>query len=122
MFELYRPSSSPDPASPYAVYPASLFALGLGYALWYPEPHDTGESQIGDVGYAHEGAFIRIFNINGSKPEHQVAFWHAPFTITDPLPEPENVFRVDRRHRPISDGPYHSRGVQQREMRGSIST
>ena len=122
MFELYRPSSAPDPASSYVVYPSGLFHLGLGYALWYPEPHETRESQIGDVGYVQEGAFIRLFNINASsKPEHQVIFWHAPFNTTNPLANPQYVFRPDKRRSPVSDGHYSSRGVQEKEMRGSVS-
>lgn len=121
MFKLYRPSSTPDPTFPFVVYPSSLFSLGLGYALWYPEPHETGESQIGDVGYVNDGAFIRLFNINDSKPEHQVTFWHTPFKITNPLPGSENVFRPNKQHRAIDDGPYLSRGVQEKETHGSIS-
>lgn len=120
MFEIYRPSS--EPPAPCDVYPSSLFCLGLGYALWYPEPHDTGEPQIGDIGYVSDGAFIRIFNLNQAKSEHKVPVgcWHKPFENTEAIPE--EVFRPDRRHRPISDGPFVSRGVVKRETRGSIST
>lgn len=121
MFELYRPSSSSDRTSPYAVYPTSLFSLGLGYALWYPEPHETGESQIGDVGYVHEGAFIRLFNINLSKSEHGVTFWKKAFENAAPLVDSEDLFVLDKRSRVISDGPYQSRGVKKKETRGSAS-
>ena len=61
---------------PSDVYAASLLPVGEGYALWYPEPHDsTGEPQIGDVGYVRQGAFIRLFNINTSRSEHALDFW-----------------------------------------------
>ena len=120
MFELYRPSSAAEQTLPEVVYPNSLFSLGLGYALWYPEPHDSGEPQIGDVGYVRKGAFIRFLNINTSKPEHNVTFWGSPLEVPDPLPE--DVFRLDRRHAPLIATHYISRGVQKREMQGSIST
>ena len=122
MFELYRPASAADPSSPYVVYPSSLFCLGLGYALWHPEPHETtGEPQIGDVGYVKEGALIRLLNINASRPEHQVTSWKKPFENTDPLADSEDAFHLDKRHGAISDGHHLSRGVRERETRGSIS-
>ena len=34
----------------------------LGHPLWYPDPEDSGEVEIGDVGYIHQGRFRRIFN------------------------------------------------------------
>ncbi|EKM58843.1 uncharacterized protein PHACADRAFT_248940 [Phanerochaete carnosa HHB-10118-sp] len=120
MFELYRSSSTPDPTSPYVVYPSSMFSLDLGYALWYPEPHDsTGKPEIGDVGYVRHGAFIRLFNINTSEPDHRVGFWKPPFDITDP-PTPD-VFILDKRHRPIHHGHYPSHGVKKKELHGSLS-
>ncbi|GJE94314.1 WD40 repeat domain-containing protein [Phanerochaete sordida] len=120
MFELYCLPSTPDPTSPSFVYPASLFSLDLGYALWYPEPHETGEPQIGDVGYINGGAFIRLFNVNESKPEHEVVFWKDETFIPTETPSP-TVFRLDRRNRPVSNGHYHSRGVRKRDIGGSIS-
>lgn len=121
MFELYRPSSTTNRTSPYVVYPSSLFCLDLGYALWYPEPHKTGEPQIGDVGYVKEGAFIRLFNINNSKPEHQVTFWKRPFDNTEPLSDSQDVFLLDERGAAVLDGSYLSRGVRERETRGSVT-
>ena len=44
------------------VYRAGLSHLQFGDALWVPEPHSTGEVQIGDVGYISEGQFIRVFH------------------------------------------------------------
>ncbi|EKM58841.1 uncharacterized protein PHACADRAFT_248938 [Phanerochaete carnosa HHB-10118-sp] len=119
MFKLFRSESSQDSPVPYTVYPSSLFCLGLGYALWHPEPHETGEPQIGDVGYVSRGAFIRLFNINTSKEDYAVTFWDAPFEPTDTLPE--GVFRADRRHAPIAPDQYRSRGVYRRETSGSVS-
>ena len=121
MFEIYRSTSATDPSAPYVVYPSSLFCLSLGYALWFPEPHQTvGEPQIGDVGYVSEGAFIRMFNINVSKPEYQISHWGVPFETTEA--PAENLFRPDKRLRPIKDDHYVSRGVRKKEIQGSIST
>ncbi|EKM58867.1 uncharacterized protein PHACADRAFT_248967 [Phanerochaete carnosa HHB-10118-sp] len=119
MFKIYRRSRSPDIPTPDKIYPASLALLGQGYALWRPEPHITGEPQIGDVGYVSEGAFVRLFNINNTTPEHQVSFWDTQFEIVPTLPP--NVFRIDQRHDSIGPGPFCSHGVQEKETRGSIS-
>ncbi|GJE94286.1 WD40 repeat domain-containing protein [Phanerochaete sordida] len=120
MFELYRPKGArEDPTSPHVVYPSSLFSLDLGYALWYPEPHEpTGQPQIGDVGYMRRGGFIRLFNINESRDEHAVGFWKPPFK-PDSTPSPD-VFILDKRDRPIAPGPYPSKGVRRVEIGGSV--
>ncbi|GJE94334.1 WD40 repeat domain-containing protein [Phanerochaete sordida] len=120
MFELYRLPSAPDPSSPYFVYPTSLFSLDLGYALWYPEPHESGQPQIGDVGYIRDGAFIRLFNINAARPEHKVVFWgDDAFEPEDP--PSKNTFRLDKRQQSINRGHFPSHGVRQKEMGGSLS-
>lgn len=113
MFRFFRPASSP-----YIIYSSSLSSLDLGYALWYPEPHDTGELQIGDVGYIRGGAFVRLFNINTSRPDHNVTTWRTPFTITDPLSA--DVFQLDRRDAPLTPGHYCSHGVEQIDIGASI--
>ena len=120
MFEIYRLPSAPDPSSPYFVYPTSLFSLDLGYALWFPEPHESGQPQIGDVGYIREGGFIRLFNINDATPDsHKVTYWGSHFEISPPVPP--DVFRIDRRHNALRPGVFVSHGVQERETGGSIS-
>lgn len=113
MFWFFRP-----PPSSHVVYSSSLSSLSLGYALWHPEPHTTGELQIGDVGYVKDGAFIRLFNINTSLPEHQVTSWSRRFEITDPLPT--DVFQVDRRDALLTPGHYCSHGVEQKDVGTSI--
>lgn len=120
MFKIYRPTRSPDLPYPYVIYPYSLALLGQGYALWYPEPHTTGVPQIGDVGYVSEGSFTRLFNLNIERQEHQVTFWEPPFTIAPPLPA--NVFLIDPRHGLLGPGRFCSHGVQEKEIRGSITT
>lgn len=49
--------------TPFAVYERLLSKLKLGHALWQPEPSKNGEIQIGDVGFIHEGGFVRLFNV-----------------------------------------------------------
>ena len=120
MFPLYRAPSAPDPTSPYVVYPTSMFSLHRGYGLWYPEPHEAGEPQIGDVGYVLEGRFIRLFNINTSKPEYRVRYWPVEFGVQEP-PSPGIFSRLDRREKPIIPALYPSRGVIKRDVGGSIS-
>ena len=92
-----------------------------GYPLWCPEVTPTeGEVQIGDVGYVRKGAFIRLFNINTSQPEHGVGdYWKPAFDVTDHLPAA--VFRLDRRQGHVEPGHYPSHGLRRREIRGSLS-
>ena len=96
--------------------------LHYGYALWHPEPHRSGEPQIGDVGYTREGAFIRLFNLNTSKPEHQVTFWDdsEQFELTAPLPR--GIFdKLDQRKGLLATGHYHSHGIQLSDFSGSVN-
>jgi hypothetical protein len=52
-----------DPPS--NVYRDQLSALSQGLALWNPNPLKGIYSNvsIGDVGYLHEGTFVRMFNV-----------------------------------------------------------
>ncbi|EKM58791.1 uncharacterized protein PHACADRAFT_88495 [Phanerochaete carnosa HHB-10118-sp] len=114
MFRWFRPLSAPD-----EIYASSLQTLHLGHALWYPEPHESGEPQIGDVGFIHEGAFIRLFNLDLSAPEKKVTFWEPPYEITEPLPP--GVLKIDRRHRPLVPDHYCSHGVESKELHASAN-
>lgn len=51
--------------TPFAVYQDQLSALSHGVALWNPAPQKRvyNKVSIGDVGYLHEGTFIRMFNV-----------------------------------------------------------
>jgi len=50
---------------PFTVYQDQLTALSHGLALWNPSPQKKiyDNVSIGDVGYLHEGTFIRLFNV-----------------------------------------------------------
>ena len=45
------------------VYQEELATKGRGTPLWYPEPSETGEINIGDVGFLYNGGFHRLFNV-----------------------------------------------------------
>ena len=53
------------PVDPPTVYRDQLSALAHGLALWNPNPlrNIYNSVSIGDVGYMHEGTFIRMFNV-----------------------------------------------------------
>ncbi|KAI0246843.1 hypothetical protein BJV78DRAFT_1250814 [Lactifluus subvellereus] len=52
------------PLPPYAVYSQQLASLCKGCALWEPDPGQLYDHvSIGDVGYVHDGYFIRMFNV-----------------------------------------------------------
>ncbi len=45
------------------IYAKELGDLGFGYPLWIPEPSpESGEVQLGDVGYLSQGKFCFLFN------------------------------------------------------------
>ncbi|OBZ73112.1 hypothetical protein A0H81_06650 [Grifola frondosa] len=52
------------------VYAEQLFHLRHGLPLWCPEPSDSGEVCIGDVGYIRNGRFYGLFNTTLPK-DHQ---------------------------------------------------
>lgn len=58
-------STAPD------VYAKELAHHGLGHPLWIPEPEESGEVLIGDVGFVREGRFRRLFNAMHTK-DHPV--------------------------------------------------
>ena len=96
--------------------------LRYGYALWHPEPHKTGEAQIGDVGYIREGAFIRLFNLNASKPEHQVRQFRRKPSFEPTAPLSSEVFEaLDERRSLLPIGSYRSHGVQQSALNGAVN-
>ena len=79
-------------APPFSVYQDQLIALYHGLALWNSDPLKKiyNSASIGDVGYLHEGTFIRMFNVtlpwnhpsNGllGKPEPYEPLDCGPFT------------------------------------------
>ena len=76
------------------VYAACLLPYGLGYPLWFPEPHGTGEAQIGDVGYIdEEGRFMRILNTQSTITP--VSFCgRPPYENPNPLPKDHHALLI----------------------------
>lgn len=89
---------------PSEIYTEQLSTIGEGTALWYPEPHETGEVQIGDVGYIFEGAFIKLFN---TVSETQDSRFYGQFETPLRLEKHE----VESRERVLNRGPLNSRSV-----------
>ncbi|EKM58829.1 uncharacterized protein PHACADRAFT_88060 [Phanerochaete carnosa HHB-10118-sp] len=112
MFRLHRQPPAPD-----EIYSSSLQTFRLGHALWYPEPHGSGEPQIGDVGFIREGAFVRLFNLDTTTPEKKVVYWDPPFQVAEPLPP--GVLKTDTRRRPLAPDHYCSHGVQSKTLSAS---
>ncbi|GJE97248.1 hypothetical protein PsYK624_134640 [Phanerochaete sordida] len=114
MYRLHRSPTAPD-----KIYSSSLKRFCLGHGMWYPEPHMSGETQIGDVGFLKDGAFIRLFNLDTSAPDKKVTYWRRPFDVSDP--PTLDMFMVDERKRPIAPRPYRSHGVQSQRYHASAS-
>ncbi|KAI0340054.1 hypothetical protein BDW22DRAFT_434720 [Trametopsis cervina] len=51
------------------IYALELSSRGHGLPLWIPEPTESGEVLIGDVGYVWRGAFYRLFNVTRSRDD-----------------------------------------------------
>ncbi|GJE99614.1 WD40 repeat domain-containing protein [Phanerochaete sordida] len=110
----------PDkPHTPDEVYASSLESLGLGYPLWCPEPHISGEPEVADVGFLHEGKFIRLFNLDKASPEKAVTRHKPPYT--DIASFPPNALQINPTPGLLSAGHYCSRGVRSRDLRGSVT-
>ncbi|EKM50231.1 uncharacterized protein PHACADRAFT_153708 [Phanerochaete carnosa HHB-10118-sp] len=93
-----------------------------GEALWFPEPSQDGEVQIGDVGYIHEGAFMRLFNaIDPEKYPVLTALedYRLPAAF-EPLRD-RRAQRIDQRLRALAPGPYKSKSVVTRKVEASAS-
>ena len=100
------------------VYASCISSYVQGYPLWFPEPHDTGEPQIGDVGYLHQGAFVRLFNINVSDTSHHVTRWKHPFAVAEPLDS--TAFDADPRKVLLPEC-YRSHGTAERDVGALLS-
>lgn len=98
---------------PSSVYTKELYSLGEGEAIWFPEPHATGEVQIGDVGCIVEGAFIRLFNVI-SPDKYPVPDSDLPEGF-EPLQEPRLRY-IDSRDRALAPGHHHSKSVLCRKV------
>ncbi|GJE93412.1 hypothetical protein PsYK624_095710 [Phanerochaete sordida] len=112
MFDWFRSPQTID-----RVYARSLGALGCGYPVWLPEPHDSGETHIGDVGFMLDGRLIRLFNIDTAVKEKKVLFWKPPFAHIEPLPE--GSFIINRRPNLLPSGTYCSHGVYQTRLQAA---
>ena len=68
--------------SSFTVYQEQLSELSRGLALWNPNPQNKiyNRVSIGDVGYMHEGTFIRMFNV--------ILPWNHPSNALLGNPEP----------------------------------
>ncbi|SRR6266849_7159476 len=97
---------SVDP--PFTVYRDQLSSLSHGLALWNPDPpNKIYHVSVGDVGYVHEGTFIRMFNV--------MLPWDDPSNGILGIPEPYDRLDlgpfVNIRESRFSRGEYYSRSV-----------
>nr|VWO96437.1 N/A [Ganoderma boninense] len=90
------------------VYTKLLFKRGHGHPLWEPEPTQSGEVLVGDVGYMLDGGFYRLFNVtlpadHPLNKRHGVPDGYEPLTLPDTL----------RHYRPhaLQAGPICSKSV-----------
>lgn len=114
MFRRSRP-----PSATHEIYASSLQTLSVGHALWFPEPHDSGEPQIGDVGFILDGSFVRLFNLDMSAPNKKVTRWddYPPFDITPPLPK--GALETYRKSGVLFPGHHCSHGVESKKIHTS---
>ncbi|KIM80566.1 hypothetical protein PILCRDRAFT_526493 [Piloderma croceum F 1598] len=71
----------------YETYAHALITKGHGHPLWQPDPGEYAPVELGDVGYFHEGAFVKLFN--ASKDIHSwsnrlgLPEGHTPLQVGD---------------------------------------
>ncbi|GJE85152.1 WD40 repeat domain-containing protein [Phanerochaete sordida] len=107
------PPSRRDHSSIYAQ--ALTTTLSHGYPLWWPEPLETGEIQIGDVGYIDEnGVFVRLFNTVDPQP---IPNRHVQF---EPVPLPAMRSSPAEHHNAMVPARYSSRGVEETSVKASV--
>jgi hypothetical protein len=53
----------------YETYANALITKGHGHPLWEPDPGDDPDVELGDVGYIHDGRFIRLFNASAGSDD-----------------------------------------------------
>ncbi|OCH91588.1 hypothetical protein OBBRIDRAFT_792064 [Obba rivulosa] len=66
-------------------YARGLHHLGHGMPLWKPEPPESGEVRICDVGYLKNGGFRRIFNASQDGDNGSVPDGHLPYVLSPRL-------------------------------------
>lgn len=104
----------PDSLHPSTIYDSELRCFHEGRAQWFPEPHSTGEVQIGDVGYIKNGQFVRLLNVcQGVAP---IGFWPKRFKDVEPVPNDILLVEVCE---PFPSGRYYSEGVEEVQIEGS---
>lgn len=99
------------------VYAHELASKGYGYPMWYPEGLKTGQPQIGDVGYIHNGAFVRLLNV--MEPlDHPRYKKGAPDNYV-PLEYDQNELQ-DHRNAALQSKVICSQSVRHSEFKGSV--
>ncbi|GJE89940.1 WD40 repeat domain-containing protein [Phanerochaete sordida] len=108
------------PTRPHDIYARSFQPHGFGYPLLFPEPDpDVGEVQIGDVGFTHEGAFIRLFNFDTSVPANRVQTRRELQDI-EPFPLDNDVVTVKRTPNKIFPCTLRTHGVEESNVHLSV--
>ncbi|GJE99314.1 WD40 repeat domain-containing protein [Phanerochaete sordida] len=114
MFEWFCGRPTPD-----KIYAKSLEVLGLGYALWRPEPDPAlGETHLGDVGFVRQGKFVRLLNFDVSAAEKKVTRWVPPFSNIEA--PPDNALPIDRTENMLPAGRYSSHGEHSGHARAAV--
>lgn len=100
------------------VYAEQLGSLFYGHPLWFPEPTDAGETQIGDVGILENGQLHRLFNITVAA-DHP---WNSLLGVPeDFVPVDINKYAKQRRPNYLSPGPFASHSVKTLEIGPQVS-
>src|SRR3984885_4016133 len=73
----------------YESYANALITKGHGHPLWEPDPGEYAPVDLGDVGYLHKGAFVKLFNASKDTRDHSnrlgLPHGHHPLLVRDIL-------------------------------------
>ena len=105
------------------VYATQLEDQLHGYPLWFPEgPKDSGDIEIGDVGYIRDGQFIELFKAKYARDDGHNArnLQRNRIPVThEPLPEMAYSEIVKNEHYIEGETMCTSKSLKHREMKPS---
>ena len=100
------------------IYARGLFHYGHGFPVWDPQPTDSGEVLIGDVGYMEDGQFFRLFNAMRPADDPVNQRWGVPDGFVPLTVDPRSFTRRDGA---IPAGPLCSRSVVSNSIDAQVS-
>lgn len=105
------------PAHAGETYRDAMLELGLGHALYEPEPYNYNHIRVGDVGYVERGSFRRLYNACFDEDDKA----NMSATLPDPFIPLEPASRGVDNNRRLDAGIRRSRAIKASETSAGAS-